>query len=93
VLTGSATCAITSLATISSTSFTGTVTGAAIGDRVVATPPDQLGSTSSNTGRLSYHAWVSAADTVIVMLTNASATAATTNAAIRTNWPVTVIKS
>jgi hypothetical protein len=93
VLTGSATCAITSLATISSTSFTGTVTGAAIGDRVVATPQDQLGSTAADTGRLSYHAWVSAADTVTVMLTNASAAAANTNPAIQTNWPVTVIKS
>jgi hypothetical protein len=93
VLTGSATCAITSLASASSASFIGTVTGAAIGDRVIATPPDQLGSTTVNTGRLSYHAWVSAADTVTVMLTNASAAAATTNTAIRANWPVTVIKS
>jgi len=93
VLTGTATCAITSLTTVTSASFTGTVAGAAVGDRVIATPPGQLGSTAADTGRLSYHAWVSAADTVTVMLTNASAATATTNAAIRTAWPITVIKS
>lgn len=92
VLTGSAKCAITSVATVSSSSFTGTVTGAAVGDRVIATPPAQLGSTAAETGKLSYHAWVSAANTVTVMLTNASAAAATTNAAIQTAWPITVIK-
>ena len=93
VLTGSATCAITSVASVSSTSFTGSVTGAAPGDRVIATPPAALGATAAETGRLSYHAWVSAANTVTVMLTNASAAAATTNAAVQTAWPVTVIKS
>jgi len=87
---GTATCAITSVATASSTSFTGTVTGASVGDRVVATPPAQLGSTAADTGRLSCHAWVSAPNTVTVMLTNASAASATTNTAIQTAWPVTV---
>jgi hypothetical protein len=93
VLTGSATCAITSVGTLASTSFTGTVTGAAVGDRVVATPPAQLGSTAADTAKLGYHAWVSAANTVTIMLTNASAASATTNAAIQTAWPVTVIKT
>jgi hypothetical protein len=93
VLTGSATCAITSVGASTSIAFTGTVTGAAIGDRVIATPPAQLGNTAADTGRLSYHAWVSAANTVTIMLTNASAVNATTNTAIRANWPVTVIKS
>lgn len=93
VLTGSATCAITSVATVASTSFTGTVTGAVVGDRVIATPPAQLGSTAAETGKLSYHAWVSAANTVTIMLTNASAASATTNAAIQAAWPITVIKS
>jgi hypothetical protein len=92
-LTGSATCAITSVGTLASTSFTGTVTGAAVGDRVVATPPAQLGSTAADTAKLGYHAWVSAANTVTIMLTNASAASATTNAAIQTAWPVTVIKT
>ena len=93
VITGTATCAITSVAPISSASFTGTVTGAAPGDRVIATPPGQLGDTTVSTGQLGYHAWVSAANTVTVILTNASASAANTNPAIRTAWPVTVIKS
>lgn len=93
VITGTATCAITSVATISSASFTGTVTGAAPGDRVIATPPGQLGDTTVSTGQLGYHTWVSAANTVTVILTNASASAANTNPAIRTAWPVTVIKS
>jgi aldehyde:ferredoxin oxidoreductase len=93
VLTGSATCAITSVAAVASTSFTGTVTGAAVGDRVIATPPAQLGSTAAETGKLSYHAWVSAANTVTIALTNASAASATTNASIQVAWPITVIKS
>lgn len=93
VLTGTATCAITSVANVASVGFVGTVTGAAVGDRVIATPPAELGATSAETGRLSYHARVSAANTVTVMLANASAAAASTNAAIRAAWPVTVIKS
>ena len=93
VLTGSATCAVTSVATVASAAFTGTVTGAAVGDRVIATPPAALGSTDAESGKLSCHAWVSAANTVTVRLTNASAAAATTNVAIQTAWPITVVKS
>ena len=93
VLTGSATCAVTSVATVASAAFTGTVTGAAVGDRVIATPPAALGSTDAESGKLSCHAWVSAANTVTVRLTNASAAAATTNVAIQTAWPITVLKS
>lgn len=93
VITGSATCAITSVTNVSSASFIGTVTGAAVGDRVIATPPAQLGSNATETGKLSCHTWVSAANTVTVMLTNASAAAATTNTAVQTAWPITVIKS
>lgn len=92
VLYGAATCAITSVATATSTAFTGTVTGAAVGDRVLVVPPGQLGSTAENTGRLSFHAFVSAADTVSVYLCNASAATATTNTTIRTAWPVMVFK-
>ena len=92
ILTGSATCPITSISSTSGVSFTGTVTGASVGDRVVATPPAELGSSSTYTGRLSYHAWVSAANTVTVMMTNPSTSTATTNSAIRTEWPITVIK-
>lgn len=92
VLTGSATCAITSVATVASASFTGTVTGAAVGDRVIATPPGALGATDADSGRLSYHAWVSAANTVTIRLANASGSSANTNAAVRAAWPITVIK-
>lgn len=91
-LFGTATCAITTVNAASSASFTGTVTGAVPGDRVIATPPSQLGSDATNTGRFSYHAWVSATGTVTVMLSNPSAANATTNASIRTAWPITVIK-
>lgn len=93
VLFGTATCAISSVAATSSVSFTGTVTGATVGDRVIATPPAQLGSDAANTSRLAYHAWVSAPNTVTIMLTNASAAAATVNPDVRTAWPVVVIKS
>lgn len=92
VLTGSATCAIASVAAVASTAFTGAVTGAAVGDRVIATPPAALGNTDADSARLSFHAYVSAANTVTVRLTNASASAATTNTAIQTAWPITVIK-
>ena len=92
VLSGTATCAITSVASVSSTSFTGTVTGAAVGDRVIATPPGELGATAAATARLSYHARVTATDTVTITLANASAAIATTHDAIRTAWPITVIK-
>ena len=91
--TGTALCTITSIASISSTGFTGTVIGASIGDRVITNPPGQLGSTVTDTGCLAYHAWVSSSDTVTIMLTNASAAAATTNTAIRTLWNITVIKT
>lgn len=93
VLAGTAACAITSVAATTSASFTGTVTGAVVGNRVIATPPAELGATSAETGRLGYHAWVSAANVVTVSLTNASAATANTNAAIRAAWPITVIKS
>lgn len=91
VLHGTATCAITSVAGQSSVTFTGTVAGAAIGDRVIATPPAPLGDTATTTGYLSCHAFVSAANTVAVVLC-APYYAATTNPAIRTAWPITVIK-
>ena len=62
VLHGTATCAITSVAATTSVTFAGTVAGAAVGDRVLATPPDSLGATSAGTARLSFHAYVSAAN-------------------------------
>ena len=92
-LRGTATCAIASVAATNSASFVGTVTGAAVGDAVTVNPPAQLGSTAADTGRLGFHAWVSAANTVTIMLTNASAAVATTNTAVRAAWQVTVVKA
>ena len=92
LLTGSATCAITSIAAVNSASFTGTVTGAAVGDCVVATPPAQLGTDAANTSRLSYFARVSAANTVTVTLANSTGVVGNTNAGVQSAWPITVIK-
>ena len=92
-LRGTATCAIASVAATNSASFTGTIAGAAVGDSVIVNPPAQLGSTVAFTGRLGYHAWVSAANTVTVMLTNSSAAVATVNPAAQGAWQVTVIKA
>lgn len=92
VLRGSGVCGITSVATVASTAFAVSVVGAAVGDRVIATPPAALGNTDADSGRLSYHAYVSATDTVTVRLCNASAATATTSAAARGAWPVIVIK-
>ena len=92
VLRGSGVCGITSVATVASTAFAVSVVGAAVGDRVIATPPAALGSTDADSARLSYHAYVSAIDTVAVRLCNASAATATTATAIQTAWPVIVLK-
>lgn len=92
VLFGTITCGVTSIATVTSTAFSGTVVGAAVGDRVFVVPPAALGTDAASTGRLSFHAYVSAVDTVTVQLCNASAATATTNAAIQTSWPVMVVK-
>jgi hypothetical protein len=90
VLTGTAINSITSVASISSASFIGTVTGSSVGDRVIANPPAQLGASSINTGRLSHHAFVSSADTVTIIFSNPSAASATITAG---TWNLTVIKS
>jgi hypothetical protein len=92
VIVGSVTCSITSIATLTSTAFSGTVRGAEVGDVVIVNPPAALGTDAASTGRLSFHAYISAADIVTVQLCNASASTATTNAAIQTPWPVMVIK-
>lgn len=84
VLTGTAASAITSVAAVSQVSFTGTVTGAAVGDRVIATPPDALGA------RIAAYARVTATNTVTVYLNNPSAASQTLVAG---TWQITVIKS
>lgn len=84
VLTGTAASAITSVAAVSQVSFTGAVTGAAVGDSVIATPPDALGA------RIAVYARVTAANTVTVYLNNPSASAQTLEAG---TWQITIIKS
>lgn len=91
LLRGTALCAITFVGGQLSASFIGTVIGAIPGDSVIATPPAQLGRDLQDSGRLAYHAYVSALDTVTVTLT-AAHSSATTNPAIQTAWPITVIK-
>lgn len=92
ILFGTALCAITNVAATASAAFTGTVSGAEVGDHVMITPPAMLGDTDANSGRLAYHAYVSAADTVTVRLANPSAATANINSAVRTAWPIIVIK-
>ena len=83
ILTGTAVCSVTSLNAVTQTSFTGTITGAAIGDNVIATPANAL------TGRISVFARVTAANTVTVYLNNPSAASATLVAG---TWSIAVIK-
>ena len=92
LLKGTATCSISTVAATVSATFTGTVTGAAVGDRVLVTPPAPLGNSPVSTARLSYHAWVSAENTVTVALCNASAAATSVNPAVKTAWPILVFK-
>lgn len=84
VLTGTAASAITSVAAVSQVSFTGTVTGAAVGDRVIATPPNALGAC------IAAYARVTATNTVTVYLNNPSAASQTL---VADTWQITVIKS
>lgn len=65
-------------------SFTGAVTGAAVGDMVVATPPDAL------SGLISFSARVSSANTVTVTLSNPSAATASLTAG---TWQLAVVKN
>lgn len=92
VLRGTAVCAVTSVSSTASVAFTGTVLGAAAGDRVVVTPPAALGDTDTDSARLACHAYVSNVNEISVRLTNASAASATTNTAIRAAWPILVFK-
>ena len=83
ILFGTADCAITSITATTQTSFTGTMTGAAVGDRVIANPPDGLGA------RISYYAGITSTNTVTVYLNNPSAT---TQTIVVGTWAIAVIK-
>jgi hypothetical protein len=80
---------LTSLATLTSSAFTATVTGAAVGDSVFVTPGDDFGTTAADKGALSFVARVSATDTVTISIRNASAATANMTAS---TWAVLVIK-
>lgn len=82
-LTGSGLSGITSVATVTQSSFNITVRGAEVDDPVIVTPPNAL------TFNVSVHARVTAVDTVTVYLNNASASTATLTDGI---WKAVVIK-
>lgn len=89
ILRGTFTMSLTSLASLSSASFTCTVPGAAAGDAVIVTPGDSFGTSSADQARLACVAWVSAPGSVTVSVRNASASTAALSAS---TWAVTVIK-
>jgi len=89
ILRGSFSMTLTSLATITSSTFTATVTGAATGDNVFVTPGNSFGTAAADQGKLSFAAYVSATDTVTVSIRNASASTASMTAS---TWSVLVIK-
>lgn len=83
VLFGTATSSITSVAAVKQVSFTGTVTGAATTDRVIATPPNALGA------RVACFAQVTAANTVTVYINNPSSASQTLSTG---TWLLAVFK-
>ena len=80
---------LTSLASVTSSDFTVTVTGAALGDTVIVNPGDSFGTSTTDKALLSYSAYISAANTVTVSIRNASASSANMTAS---TWAVRVIK-
>lgn len=89
ILRGTFSMSLTSLAATTSSSFTCTVTGAAVGDSVIVNPGNGFGTSSTDQARLSYVAYVSAANTVTVTVRNASAATAAITAS---TWTAIVIK-
>lgn len=83
VLFGTAASSITTVAAVTQVSFTGTVTGAAVGDRVVANPPNAMGA------RIAAYARVTAANTITVYLNNPSAASQSITAG---TWQLAVFK-
>lgn len=80
---GSANCSITSVTTLAQASFTATITGAAVNDYVIATPPNLLDA------RISVFARVTSADTITVYLNNPSASTATIATG---SWEIAIFK-
>lgn len=74
IMHGSASNTITSIASLGTASFTGSVVGAELGAKVVVTPPTQIDA------RVFFYALVTAQDTITVYLANPSASTATLSA-------------
>ena len=88
-LFGSFSMTLTSLAAITSSAFTATVLGAVPGNTVMVTPGNSFGTSTTDQSRLSYTAYVSAANTVTISVRNASAAAASMAAS---TWSILIIK-
>ena len=88
-LFGSFSMTLTTLGAITSSNFTATVPNAIAGDIVIVTPGDTFGTSTADQSRLSYTAYVSAANTVTISIRNASAATASMTAA---TWSILVIK-
>ena len=88
-LTGSFTMSLTGLNATSSSAFTATVAGAAVGDSVLVNPGNGFGNGATDQARLSYVAYVSAPNTVTVSIRNSSADGASMTAS---TWQVMVLK-
>ena len=88
-LFGSFAMTLTSLNGATSSDFTATVLGAVAGDTVMVTPGNSFGTSGSDRSRLSYTAYVSAANTVTISIRNASAAIASMTAS---TWSILIIK-
>lgn len=89
-LYGSFNMSLTSLAALTSSEFTTTITGAAIGNHVIVTPGNVFGTASADRAILSFIARVSAENTVTISIRNAHASVAANMTA--STWSVLVIK-
>jgi hypothetical protein len=93
-LFGTANCNIASVASQHGASFTATIAGAVPGDAVITSPPSFLcvAPGEVNAGSLSYYAWVSAIDTVTIMIINSSTATRTVNSGAQDTWSIMVVK-
>ena len=89
ILRGTFLMSLTTLAATTSSSFTCSVAGAAVGDSAIVNPGNAFGTSTADQARLSFAAYVSAANTVTITIRNASAASAALTAS---TWTVIVIK-
>lgn len=85
-------CGISSISANSSVKFSAHIPGARTGDVVFATPPSELGQTTSDSQKLSFVAYVSAPDTVSISLSNTKDTSALIKESARGVWAIAVLK-